>query len=393
MTAPKEKKSICLLGATGSIGASTLQVIGRHRDRFRLHSVAAATNWEGLLPGIEEFKAEKACLWDPEAAKALSDRSGIKALSGMEGLLELVTDPQVDYVVNGLVGAIGCEPTLEAIKSSKHIGLANKETMVTAGEIINRALQMNPDSRIIPIDSEHSAIFQCLSGRPGEEVEAILLTASGGPFRTLPPKEFSSITRTDALNHPTWDMGPKITIDSATMMNKGLEVIEAHYLFNLSFDQINIVIHPSSTIHSFVQFRDGSLMAQLGSPDMRLPILYALTCPERLDLDVDRLNITDLTRLEFFPPDPDKFPCIQIAYRAGRMGGTAPAVINAANEEAVALFLQEKISFADIPETIDKVLTEADIIQAPDLKDVQAADAWARKKTAALLNFKKTSHA
>jgi 1-deoxy-D-xylulose-5-phosphate reductoisomerase len=343
--------------------------------------MAAATKWRELVPLIQEFQVEKVCLWDKQAAESLSEQTDIQVLSGMEGMLELVSNPKVDYVVNGLVGSIGCEPTLEAIKAGKHIGLANKETMVMGGDIINRALRNHPTSRLIPIDSEHSAVFQCLSGRPPEEVEGILLTASGGPFWNTPKENFNSISKQEALNHPTWNMGPKITIDSATMMNKGLEVIEAHYLFNIPFEHINIIIHPTSTIHSFVQFRDGSLLAQLGSPDMQLPILYALTYPERWNLNIDRLNIVDLGKLEFFPPDLEKFPCIKLAYRAGKKGGTAPAVINAANEIAVDLFLREKISFQDISNAIEQVLDAAEIIPKPTLEDVQKADIWSRNKT------------
>jgi 1-deoxy-D-xylulose-5-phosphate reductoisomerase len=345
------------------------------------------------VPILKEFQVEEACLWDENAAQQLRSHTTARVTCGMEGLLELVSSGQVDYVVNGLVGSIGCEPTLEAIRNSKHVGLANKETMVMAGDIINRAVKEHPASRIVPIDSEHSAVFQCLASRPPEEVESILLTASGGPFWNLSGDDFSSITKEEALNHPTWNMGPKVTIDSATMMNKGLEVIEAHYLFNIGFEHIDIIIHPTSTIHSFVQFRDGSLMAQMGSPDMQLPILYALTCPERWHLNIERLNITDLGRLEFLPPDMDRFPCIRIAYRAGKMGGTAPAVINAANEEAVSLFLRDKISFPEIPAVIQEVLSSADIVQQPSLPDVQKADAWARKETRDFFERRRASHA
>jgi 1-deoxy-D-xylulose-5-phosphate reductoisomerase len=301
-------KRIALLGATGSIGSSTLKVLRRHPDRFRIAGMAVGRQWEKLLPLLEEFQVPMAVAYDPDAAEALAKNFRGKVLGGMEGLLALVSDPDVDYVLNGLVGAIGCLPTLEAIRSGKPVGLANKETMVMAGPLIQEALRKNPAGAIIPIDSEHSAVFQCLAGRPHEEAESVVLTASGGPFRDWPTEKFSVITKADALKHPTWVMGEKITIDSATLMNKGLEVIEAHYLFGVAFDRIQVVIHPKSIVHSFLQFRDGSLMAQLGCPDMQVPILYALAHPERLALDVPRLELAEIGKLEFFAPDLEKFP-------------------------------------------------------------------------------------
>lgn len=388
-----DKKNIALLGATGSIGLASLKVFRQHPERFRLVGVAAGRQWDKLLPIIEEFKVEKVCLWDSAAAAEMRKHTQAKVLEGMDGLLELVSLSEVDYVLNGLVGSIGCRPTLEAIAHGKHVGLANKETMVMAGEIINEALRKNPASRLIPIDSEHSAIFQCLAGRPVSEVERIELTASGGPFRERPIADFGSIRKSDALKHPTWVMGEKITIDSATLMNKGLEVIEAHYLFGVAFADIKVVIHPTSIIHSFVQFRDGSLMAQLGCPDMQLPIQYALTYPERWSLNVDRLDMAKIAKLEFFPPDFEKFPCLGLAYRAGNLGGTAPAILNAANEAAVARFLENRpsgeagaIGFSDIPRIIASVLDEAEIKQHPGLKDVIEADVWARKAATRIIS-------
>jgi 1-deoxy-D-xylulose-5-phosphate reductoisomerase len=370
---------------------AALKVFRQHPERFRVIGVAAGRQWEKLLPIIKEFKVEVACLWDADAAAELRKHTGIKVLEGMDGLLELVSRGDVDYVLNGLVGAIGCRPTLEAIHCGKHVGLANKETMVMAGEIINEALRKNPSSLLIPIDSEHSAIFQCLAGRPVSEVENIQLTASGGPFREKSKATFGSIRRADALKHPTWVMGEKITIDSATLMNKGLEVIEAHYLFGVPFDKIKVVIHPTSIIHSFVQFRDGSLMAQLGCPDMQLPIQYALTYPERWSLNVDRLDMAKIAKLEFFPPDTDKFPCLSLAYRAGNLGGTAPAILNAANEAVVARFLAEKIAFTDIPEILSQVLDQATVNGgavklSPTLDDVLKADDWARQAATHIMN-------
>jgi 1-deoxy-D-xylulose-5-phosphate reductoisomerase len=380
------KKNIALLGATGSIGMTALKVFRQHPDRFRLIAVAAGRQWENLLPIIQEFKVQVACIWDPAAAAQLRQRTSIRVVEGMDGLLELVSLTDVDYVLNGLVGAIGCQPTLEAIRQGKHVGLANKETMVMAGEIINSALRSHPASQLIPIDSEHSAIFQCLAGRPISEVEHIELTASGGPFRERPKDSFSSIRKIDALKHPTWVMGEKITIDSATLMNKGLEVIEAHYLFGIDFANIKVTIHPSSIIHSFVQFRDGSLMAQLGCPDMQLPIQYALSYPERWPLNVERLNMAKVAKLEFFAPDFDKFPCLGLAYRAGHLGGTGPAILNAANEAVVARFLDEKVAFTDIPVILSAVLDAAEVKPNPDIKDVLKADSWARQAAISIMN-------
>jgi 1-deoxy-D-xylulose-5-phosphate reductoisomerase len=377
-----EMRNIALLGATGSIGTSTLKVVRQHPGRFRLASLAAGKQWEKLLPIIREFKIPKVCLADADAARELRKHTTARVLEGMDGLLELVADADVDYVLNGLVGSIGCRPTLEAISRGKAVGLANKETMVMAGEVINAALRKHPEARLIPIDSEHSAVFQCLAGRPASEVEHIELTASGGPFREWPKARFPDTTKADALKHPTWVMGEKITIYSATLMNKGLEVIEAHYLFGAPYDRIKVTIHPRSIIHSFVQFRDGSLMAQLGCPDMQLPIQYALTYPERLPLDVERLDMAKVAKLEFFAPDFDKFPCLGLAYRAGRLGGTAPAILNAANEVAVARFLEERIAFTEIPEILAAVLDAATVDPEPGLDQVLAADAWARKAAA-----------
>jgi len=395
-----QMQKIALLGATGSIGTSALKVLRQHPARFTLAAVASGRQWDKILPIIEEFRVPVACMWDSAAATELRKRTKAKVLEGMDGLLEMVSDAGVDFVLNGLVGSIGCRPTLEAITRGKRVGLANKESMVMAGEILNEALRNHPEARLIPIDSEHSAIFQCLAGRPVAEVEQIQLTASGGPFRTRSAADFGAIRKADALKHPTWVMGEKITIDSATLMNKGLEVIEAHYLFGVPFADIKVVIHPGSIVHSFVQFRDGSLMAQLGCPDMQLPIQYALTYPERWPLKVDRLDMASLAKLEFFPPDMAKFPCLGLAYRAGDLGGTAPAVVNAANEAAVARFLEDRaagtagaIGFTDIPRVIAAVLDAAEIKPRPGLDDVIAADAWARDAAQSIMNADPDAHA
>ncbi len=376
-------RHLSLLGATGSIGNSTLSVIRKYPERFQLHSAAAAKNWKALLPLIAEFKLKRICLFDALAAKEARTQCNIEVLEGLDGLCALAADPEIDYVVNGLMGAVGCKPTLSAIEHGKSVGLANKETMVMAGTVINRRLMEFPKATVIPIDSEHSAIFQCLAGRPHSEVESIQLTASGGPFRTLPKDQFEHITKAQALKHPTWVMGQKITIDSATLMNKGLEVIEAHFLFDMPMERIEVVVHPSSIVHSLVQFQDGSLMAQLGCPDMRLPIQYAMTYPERWPLAVERIDLKSLGKLEFFAPDTDKFPCLALAYEAGRMGGNAPAIINAANEVAVDLFLREKIAFNDIAELVATTLQSGEITENPDLENVLQSDAWARQQVQA----------
>jgi 1-deoxy-D-xylulose-5-phosphate reductoisomerase len=373
-----QMKSIALLGATGSIGDSALKVIRQHPDKFRIAGVAIGSKIDLLLPILKEFDIPLAVVFDPKAAEVLSKQWHGTVLAGMDGLMELVADPSVDYVLNGLVGSIGCRPTLEAIRHGKTVGLANKESMVMAGDLINAALKRHPEAGLIPIDSEHSAIFQCLAGRPVEEVDFVQLTASGGPFRERPKDTFGSITKADALKHPTWVMGAKITIDSATLMNKGLEVIEAHQLFGVGFDQIKVVVHPTSIVHSLVQFRDGSLMAQLGCPDMCVPIQYALAWPERLALETPRLDLATVGKLEFFPPDFEKFPCLRLAFEAGRRGGTAPAVLNAANEAVVDLFLRDLIPFHRIPAMLEDVLGRATITELHSIEEAVAADAWAR---------------
>ncbi len=380
------KRTVSLLGATGSIGTSTLSVLDAHPDKFDLYSVAAHSNWKELKIIVEKYDVQHVAMWNAEAAEKLSQELGREVLSGMDALLAFVSDPAVDVVLNALVGAVGCLPTVEAIKNSKDIALANKETMVMAGTVINRLLQEYTDAKIYPIDSEHNAIFQCLADRPISEVSNVQLTASGGPFRELPIEEFAHITKARALKHPTWSMGPKITIDSATLMNKGLEVIEAHFLFNIPFDQIKVVVHPQSMIHSLVQFKDGSLMAQLGAADMQIPIQYSLSYPERWELPVEHISLPDLHTLEFYKPDFEKFPCLRLAFEAGERGGTAPAILNACNEEVVASFLAENITFNDIPRINAKVLELMSIVDEPDLDAVLKADSEARATAKRLIN-------
>ena len=374
-------RKVCLLGATGSIGDSSLSVINQHSDTLTLHSIVAHSNWNKVLEILKEFRPEKIVMFSKNAADKLREQTSIPVLSGMEGILEVVSDEQVTDVINGMVGSVGCLPTIKSIESNKKVALANKETMVMAGSVINELLEKHPDAAIIPVDSEHSAIFQCLAGRPEHEVHNIQLTASGGPFRNLPKEDFPGITKAMALNHPTWDMGPKITIDSSTLMNKGLEVIEAHYLFQIDYSRIKVVVHPQSIIHSMVQFVDGSLMAQLGCPDMRHPIQYALSAPDRWKLDVDLLNLGQIGKLDFQEPDFEKFPCLGLAFEAGKMGGVAPAVLNAANEVAVDAFLKEKVRYIDIPVIVEKCLLKSDRCDHPSLNEILEFDKDARERT------------
>jgi len=373
--------SVCLLGATGSIGCSALDVIKQHKGRFSLHSAAAHSNVQKMAEISKEYPNAKLALFDKNSAFELQKLIGREVLAGMEGLLELVSDGGCDLVVNGLTGSVGCEPTLKAIEHGKRIALANKETLVMAGAIIKEALQKNPASQITPIDSEHNAIFQCLTGRGTAEIENLQITASGGPFREWPAEDFSKITLKDALNHPVWSMGKKITIDSASMMNKGLEVIEAHFLFDIPYEQIKVVVHPQSMVHSLVQFRDGSMLAQLGAPDMRIPILNAMAFPERLPLKTQRLNLPEIQKLTFFEPDLKKFPCLALAYEAGIAGGTRAAVLNAANEILANAFIQEKISFIDIPRGIEHCLAKIEEQRGElNLEKILLADSAARRE-------------
>lgn len=377
-------KNIVLLGATGSIGSSTLSVVREHPDRFRVAALSAHGRVAEFCALAREFPDATLALYDPEAARSASSLLGRAVHAGMDGLLAAVAAPGADTLVNGLVGSIGCLPTMEAIRAGMRVCLANKETLVMAGELIEALLHEHPDASLHPIDSEHSALYQALAGRPVEEIESLVLTASGGPFRELPRHAFEHITVEQALKHPTWTMGPKITIDSSTLFNKGLEVIEAHFLFHVPYDRIRVLVHPGSHVHSLVQFRDGSLMAQLGTPDMRLPILYSLVAPERVPLTGARLDLAAVGTLRFEEPDHERFPALGLAFRAGREGGLAPAVLNAANEAAVALFLDRRISYMGIPRIVEAVLDETDRVQRPDFDQLLAADAWARRRVSEL---------
>ncbi len=379
-------KRVCLLGATGSIGTSTIGVLKQHPERFRLHAVAANRNWKSVAKIAREMNVERFCMFDESAARELSKELGKPVLTGMEGLCELSSDPNADIVLNSLMGSVGCLPTLSAIRASKHVALANKETLVMAGEVIKDALRENPKAYLAPVDSEHNAIFQCLADRPKAEVENLQITASGGPFREWPLERFKDISVENALNHPVWSMGRKITIDSATMMNKGLEVIEAHFLFDIPYERIKVVVHPQSRVHSLVQFRDGSLMAQLGAPDMKIPIQVALTWPERIALETERLDLSEIGTFTFFKPDLEKFRCLAIAIECGKRGGLYTATMNAANEVLVGAFLERKIGFMDIPAGVEKVVSKTPAVSGPlDLSTILAADAEARRLARELL--------
>ena len=372
-------KRLSILGSTGSIGQNTLEVISRHSERFEVVALAAGANIPLMEQQVRRFSPRLVSLETKEAAEELALRlrqypsHPAQIEWGMKGLIGVATYPDSEWVVSAIVGAAGLLPTLEGIRAGKHTALANKESLVMAGELI-MAEAARKGVKIIPIDSEHSAIFQCLEGRTKDDLKRILLTASGGPFRTLPREEFSAITPQRALDHPTWIMGPKVTIDSSTLMNKGLEVIEAKWLFDLSLDQIDVVIHPQCVIHSMVEFVDGSILAQLAIADMQLPILYALSHPHRLRSGRAYLDFSHLPPLTFESFDDSRFPCLSYAYEAARRGGTVPAVLNAANEVAVMLFLEGRIAYTEIPILIRRVLDSYQPTEVKDLQDILEAD-------------------
>ncbi len=370
---------IAILGATGSIGQSSLEVIKNFPDRFRVTYLTANKNIDLLQRQIAEFKPNGVVVLDECNASVIKKlvNGSVEVLSGEAGLEEIVTRDDVDTVISSLVGFAGLKPTIAAIQHRKQIALANKETLVAAGELITGLLK-EYNVRLIPIDSEHSAILQCLAGEDPARVAKLILTASGGPFLHTPTEAFSSITVEQALAHPNWKMGRKITIDSATLMNKGLEVIEARWLFGLPANKIDTVIHPQSIIHSMVEFVDGSIKAQMGVPDMKIPIQYALTYPDRSPMNGARVSFPKLQSMTFFEPDKERFRCLQLAYRALELGGTAPAVLNAANEIAVGAFLDRKISFDRIPEILERTLSHLQVRHSPELEHIIEADGRAR---------------
>lgn len=383
-------KAITILGSTGSIGTQTLDIVAQYPDQFQIVGLASGRNVELLAAQIRQFQPAIAAICEqdklPELTAAISDLQPQPILlAGEAGVVEVARYGKAEIVVTGIVGCAGLQSTIAAIEAGKDIALANKETLIAGGPVVLPLVEKH-QVKLLPADSEHSAIFQCLQGVPAGGLRRILLTASGGAFRDLPTEKLAQVKVADALKHPNWTMGRKITIDSATLMNKGLEVIEAHFLFSLDYDQIEIVIHPQSIIHSLIELQDTSVLAQLGLPDMRLPLLYALSWPKRLYTKWEQLDLVKAGNLTFRTPDHQKYPCMQLAYAAGKAGGAMPAVLNAANEQAVALFLEEKIQFLDIPRCIETVCDRysANNSAYPSLDEIMAADKWARQEVLAV---------
>jgi 1-deoxy-D-xylulose-5-phosphate reductoisomerase len=379
-------KRIAILGSTGSIGTQTLDVIAHAPQRFQVEALSGGYNLSLLIQQVKQFEPKIVSTATKELAEELSLHAppGTKVVYGEEGLLEVAAGTEADFVVTALVGSQGLKPTLAAIDAGKHIGLANKETLVSAGHIVTEAVKRKGVS-LLPIDSEHSAIFQCLNGENRGEVANITLTASGGSFRDRTREQLEGVTVEQALQHPNWSMGAKITIDSATMVNKGLEVIEAHWLFGLSYDHIQVIIHPESVIHSYVEFIDNSVIAQLGNPDMRIPIQYALTYPQRFSTPTKPLNLAEIGKLHFRDMDFARYPCVRMAYECGRLGGSAPTVFNAANEIAVARFLKGELAFLQIEQVIEETLQHHSCEANPSLEAIHNIDSWARKYAATIL--------
>ncbi len=383
-------KAITLLGSTGSIGTQTLDIVEHHPDKFRLVGIAAGRNVTLLAEQVRQFKPEIVAIHDEsklaDLKAAIADvEPQPQVLAGADGIVEVARYGDADAVVTGIVGCAGLLPTIAAIEAGKDIALANKETLIAGGPVVLPLIEKH-GVKLLPADSEHSAIFQCMQGLPKGGLRRIILTASGGAFRDWPVEKLKDVTVADAIKHPNWSMGRKITVDSATMMNKGLEVIEAHYLFGMDYDHIDTLIHPQSIIHSLIETQDTSMLAQLGWPDMRLPLLYAISWPERIFTDWKPLDLAQLATLTFKQPDHAKYPCINLAYEAGRAGGSMTAVLNAANEQAVALFLDEKIHYLDIPKVIEKVCdrNRDHLTATPSLQDILDADQWARQEVIAV---------
>ncbi len=370
-------KRLSILGSTGSIGTSTLDVVAAYPDRFSVAALAVRENVDLLIKQIERFRPGVVAVFDEESAYALKKHDlPVEVLAGEEGLREVAVLGSADMVVSAIVGSDGLVPTLEAVKAGKDTALANKEALVMAGQIIMREAA-DRGVRIIPVDSEHSAVFQCLDGRHPEEIDRIVLTASGGPFLRSSVSELRTVTPEEALRHPNWSMGRKITIDSATLMNKGLEVIEACWLFGVTIDKIEVVLHPQSIIHSMVRFIDGSMLAQMSVPDMKGPIAYALSYPERLEDVLPRLDLTEVAKMTFEAPDREKYPALELTFEALKSGGTMPCVLNAANEAAVEAFLDEKISFTEITDVVRETMARHDVLDGEEIDEVLHASEWA----------------
>ncbi|HIE32463.1 MAG TPA: 1-deoxy-D-xylulose-5-phosphate reductoisomerase [Thermodesulfobacteriaceae bacterium] len=375
-------KKLVVLGSTGSVGRQTLEVVSAFPEKFRVLALTAASNWKLLVEQARKFRPQAVVIlkseYYPLVREALPKE--VEVFSGEEALCEVASWPEAELVVSAIVGMAGLRPTLSALSVGKTVALANKEALVVGGDLIRR-IRLKTGARILPVDSEHSALFQVLKGHRRREVSRLILTASGGPFLRTPKERFPEITPEEALKHPRWHMGAKITVDSATLMNKGLEVIEAHQLFGVPYRRIEVVIHPESIVHSLVEFRDGSTLAQMSLPDMRLPIAYALSYPERLPLPYPRLNLPEVGRLTFEAPDFEKFPCLRMAYEAGEKGGFFPVVLNAANEETVAAFLSGSIRFDHIPQVIEETLNRFSFSGKPgSLEEILRADDQARRK-------------
>ena len=375
-------KTISILGSTGSIGTQTLEVVRQNPDKLKVTAMSAGKNTDLFEKQVREFMPALAVMGDEKAAEdlktRLSDLTSVKVLSGMDGMLEMASDPGSSIMVTAIVGMIGIRPTIAAIESGKDIALANKETLVCAGHIIMPLAEKN-GVRILPVDSEHSAIFQSLQGSPKERIERIILTCSGGPFRGMKREELAGKTCEDALRHPNWNMGRKITIDSATLVNKGLEVMEASWLFGVDTDRVCVTVHPQSVLHSAVEFADGAVIGQMGTPDMKLPINYALFYPDRMPMDAKKLDLFSVAALTFEKPDTDTFRGLALAVKAAKTGGTMPTVFNAANEEAVARFLDHRIGFLDIYDDIEKAMDGHKVIEDPTVEEILEAERSARE--------------
>ncbi|MCS1351298.1 1-deoxy-D-xylulose-5-phosphate reductoisomerase [Mechercharimyces sp. CAU 1602] len=372
-------KRISILGSTGSIGQNTIEVVSAHPESFEIVALAAGSNVPAMVEQVRRTRPKLISMASKEAAEQVRREvdSSVQVMFGEEGLLAVATCSASNYVVSAIVGSQGLTPTLAAIEAGKTIGLANKETLVMGGAIVTKVAREH-GVEILPIDSEHSAIFQCLNGERRSDVKKMILTASGGSFRDWSREDIARATPAEALKHPNWSMGAKVTIDSATMLNKGLEVIEAHWLFKMDYEQIEVLIHPQSIVHSLVEFQDGAMMAQLGTPDMKVPIQYALTYPQRLPLAGEQLDLAKLGSLHFYEPDLTRYPLLKYAFDAGKAGGSVPAVLNAANEVAVERFLQEEIPYLGIEEIVGEVLVKHQKIADPTLQELYEADHWAR---------------
>ena len=384
-------KHLAILGSTGSIGVNTLDIVRQYPERFKVISLSAGVNTQLLEQQILQFRPKVVSVLSKELSEALQrdlSHTSVEIVHGVEGLIQVATHPEVDQVVSAIVGAVGLIPTLSAIKTGKAIALANKESLVMAGKIVMEEAKRN-NAQIFPVDSEHSAIFQALLGHQKEDVRRLILTASGGPFLHFPIARLQEVTVKEALNHPHWEMGKKITIDSASLMNKGLEVIEAHWLFNIPVEKIGVQIHPQSVVHSMVEYIDGSIVAQMGIADMRIPIAYALSFPQRLSLKLPPLDLSQTGALTFSSPDPERFPCLKLAYRSIEIGETMPAILNAANEIAVNAFLEGTIKFTEIPLLLQRVMEEHEVKSARTIEDILKADHWAREKAKAILEGRK----